>query len=110
MELIWAIFTTILGFGFLLGSFYMEDKWGSIFLTILSMLFFFITAHSMLYMTVPYQFITSTDTIITGEHWVKTYQPYSLFFMGLGFFSLIWMFIQVFWDTLLPFLRKIGVT
>jgi len=110
MELIYAMFTTLLGFGFLFGSFYMEDRWGSFLLAFNSMLLFFFTAAGMLYITEAYQFITSTDTIITGVHWLTEYQPYSIYYMGMGFFSLIWCFILIFWDFLMPVLKKLGVT
>jgi len=109
MQLEFAIFTTILGFAFLLGSFFMKDKWGSIFLTFNSMLLFFFTSSMMLYITEPYVAITSTDTIITGTHWITDYQPFSIYYLGLGFFSMIWLFIQTFYDMLLPKLKELGV-
>lgn len=104
-----AIFFMIFGWIFLVGSWFLEDKWGTVIIIFMSMICFFISAGFFLWITIPYQFITSTDTIITGEQHLTGYQPLAIFNIGTGFLSLIWFFIFALFDMILPKLKEMGV-
>ena len=110
MDLYLTTGVMILGWIFLILSWYIEDKWGTIFTGIVSMIWFFLSAAFYQWITIPYHFISSTDTIIIGETHLAGYQPISYLCMVFGFIALVWTFIIAFYDMLLPTLKKLGVT
>ena len=109
MELFFTLAIMVLGWIFLILSWYMEDFWGSMFVAITAMIFFFASGGMMLYITEPYVYITSTDVIGTGEMHLTMYQPYSLLFFLFGMITMVWIFIMVFYDAVLPKLREMNV-
>jgi hypothetical protein len=109
MDLFFALAIMVLGWIFLILSWYMEDFWGSVLVAITSMIFFFASGGMMLYITEPYVYITSLDVIGTGQMHLTQYQPYGLLFNLFGMIAMVWIFIMVFYDAVLPKLREMGV-
>lgn len=117
MDLYCSIVVMIIAWIFLFFSFYIwreEDKnegssWLGGVLSAISMLFFFISGQMMLYITKEYVYITSTDVVGNGVIHLTEYQPYSLLMYVFGMIALVWTFVIVFYDVVLPKLKKMGV-
>ncbi len=108
MDLFFALAIMVLGWIFLIFSWYIDDVWGAGLLAVTSMLFFFASGTMMLYITEPYVYITSLDVVGTGEMHLSMYQPYSLLFYVFGMITMVWLFIMVFFDVVIPKLREMG--
>ena len=109
MDLFFALAIMVLGWVFLIFSWYIDDVWGAMLLAVASMIFFFASGAMMLYITEPYVYITSTDVIGTGNMHLTMYQPYSLLFFVFGMITMVWLFILVFYDIVIPKLKEMGV-
>jgi len=112
MDLYYALAVMVMAWIFLILSFYgwrEIHEWVGAFFSVVSMLFFFISGQMMIYITLNYVYITSTDVVGTGVIHLSEYQPYSLLFYVFGMLALVWTFVIIFYDVVIPKLRQMGV-
>ena len=96
MEIIFAIVLMLLAWGTLLLSWILwEQKFICVVLAVSSMVLFFATAGALVYVTQGYAGMNS-GSVVTGEMWLTSYQPYALIFIFFGILAMVWVFVRVF--------------
>lgn len=74
-----------------------RQKFICVVLAVSSMILFFAASVSLIYVTEGYAVYNSAlDVVATGEMHLASYTPYSMIFMFLGIFAMVWVFIRVF--------------
>ena len=109
MDLFFTLAIMVMGWIFLFISWYIDDLWAAVLTGLSGMTFFFMSGMFMLYITEPYVYITSNDIIGTGEMHLTQYQPLALLFALFGMLTMVWLFILVFYEMVLPKLKEFGV-
>jgi len=74
-----------------------RQKFICVVLAVSSMVLFFAASVSLIYVTEGYAVYNSAlDAVATGEMHLASYMPYSMIFLFLGIFAMVWVFIRVF--------------